>query len=317
MLNIAGLKIPMIGDHLVTGNVYFVDSGATGASDSNDGLRPDRGHALASLDGGINKCTASNGDFIVVMPGHAETTTAIALDVAGVTIIGIGHGADIPTLTATTGASDLLDISAASAWVENIKFVGAASGCTALIDCAAGADNVTIKNCELASSTVPTDAITIAPTCNDGTIEGCLFKPSAATQDTCILFEQNAAGVSQDCANWTIKDCTFNMVDGAGCDEACIQVSTSSGGITGILIQDCNFLGLANGEHAIDSQGVSSGRCTGMVVRCNYHGEHNIDAFIQSDLLGYIDCHAVEPGDHSSGSMLSTYRTPQLTPKTS
>ena len=317
MLNIAGLKVPMIGDHLVTGNVYFVDSGATGASDSNDGLRPDRGHALATLDGGINKCTASNGDFIIVMPGHAETTTAIAADTAGVTIIGVGHGADIPTLTATTGATNLLDISAASVWVENIKFVGAASGCTALIDCAAGGDNCTIKNCEFANAAAPLATITVAPTCNTGTIDGCLFKPTEANVDTCIVFEQNAAGVSQSCTNWTIKNCTFNMIDAAGCDLGCICVSTSSGGVTGILIQDCNFLGLANGEAAIDAQSVSSGRATGMVVRCNYHGAHNIDAWIQSDLLGYIDCHAVEAGDHSSGSMLSTYRTPQLTPKTS
>jgi len=314
MLNIAGLKIPMIGDHLVTGNVYFLDSGATGASDSNDGLRPDRGHALATLDGANDKCTASNGDFIVVMPGHAETTTAIALDTAGVTIIGVGHGADIPTLTATAAASDLVDVSAASVWIENIKFVGAASAVTALLDCAAAADNITIKSCEFANAAAPVDTITIAPTCNTGTIIDCLFRPTAANIANCILFEQNAAGVSQVNANWTIKNCVFNMTDSAGCDDGCIVVSTSSGGVTGILVQDCTFLGLADGEAAIESQGVSSGRATGLAINLISLCADATDSFVASDLLGWVECHSLIAGDHATASMVQASRMPLTSP---
>jgi hypothetical protein len=308
----------MIGDKLVTGNVYFVDSGATGASDSNDGLRPDKGRALATLDGANNKCTANNGDFIIVMPGHAETTSAIAMDTAGVTVIGVGHGADRPTITASTATSDLIDLSAASIWIENLKLIGAASGVTALVDFATGADDCTLKNISFENAAAPLDTVTIAATADRGTIEGCTFLASAVNVDTDILFETGtSATAGQVCKNWTIKDNLFNHIDSAGCDEGCIVVSMSSGGVTGILIQDCNFLGLANGEAAINSAGISSGRAEGLVVRCNVHTAHNIDAFIVSGKLGYIECHAVEPADHSCASMLSTYRTPQLTPKTS
>ena len=103
------------------GSQFFVDSGATGASDSNDGLSWES--ALATLDAAIAKCTANSGDVIWVAPGHAEsyttTGTKLTVDVAGVTIIGLGTGASRPTFTfGHTGAT--WAISAASAYVSNL-----------------------------------------------------------------------------------------------------------------------------------------------------------------------------------------------------
>ena len=106
------------------GNQYFVDSGATGASDSNDGLS--WATALATLDAAIGKCTANNGDVIWVAPGHSETWTTtgtkVTVDVAGVTIVGLGTGASRPTFTfghtGTTWA-----ISAASCYMQNLLLV--------------------------------------------------------------------------------------------------------------------------------------------------------------------------------------------------
>jgi hypothetical protein len=105
------------------GNQYFVDSGATGASDSNDGLS--WGSALATLDAAIGKCTANNGDIIWVAPGHTETysTTGakVTIDVAGVTIIGLGTGAARPVFNfGHTGAT--WTISANSAYLMNLVF---------------------------------------------------------------------------------------------------------------------------------------------------------------------------------------------------
>jgi hypothetical protein len=122
MLYIAGLRLPMLGGELVTGNVYFVDGNATGASDSNDGLRPDRGHALATIDGAVGKCTANNGDIIVVAANHTETYTAagsLTLDIAGITIIGIGGYSSKPTITLGAAAADM-DVTAADVTIKNI-----------------------------------------------------------------------------------------------------------------------------------------------------------------------------------------------------
>jgi len=274
---------------MTTGNVYFVDDGG---SDSNSGT--DKSQPFATLDYAIGKCTASQGDVIIVMPGHAETTTAIAADVAGISIIGLGHGAKMPTLTASTGASDLIDVTVASVYIENIRFVGAASGNTGFLALSAAADSIHVNNCRFESAAVPVEQIRITPGANFGIIENCFFYGSEAGVAASIIFECSLTGVDNE--NWIIRDCNFNYVESAGCDDAAINVSTSSGGVTGILIQDCNFLGLADSDKAIDPQEVSSGRATGMAVRCFAHGADATDAFANSDLLGYCDCGAVEPG---------------------
>src|SRR5688500_5108536 len=68
---------------------------------------------VATLAQALAKCTASAGDVVVVRPGHAETTTAVALSVAGVRIVGQGTGRNRPAFNATTASSDLLNGSAA------------------------------------------------------------------------------------------------------------------------------------------------------------------------------------------------------------
>ena len=57
---------------LQTGNIFFVDS-VTG-SDTNSGNGVE--NALATIDAAVGKCTANKGDFIVVMPKHAESLAA-------------------------------------------------------------------------------------------------------------------------------------------------------------------------------------------------------------------------------------------------
>ena len=86
-----------------TGDVYFVHSSTGNAN--NTGLTPS--DALATIDGAINKCTASQGDIIIVMPGHAENiaaATSLVVDVAGISIIGLGRGRNRPVLSFTNTA---------------------------------------------------------------------------------------------------------------------------------------------------------------------------------------------------------------------
>jgi len=58
---------PANNDEVVLGSTFFVDSGV----DSTDGRSPKT--AFGTIDEAVNKCTAYNGDKIVVMAGHAET----------------------------------------------------------------------------------------------------------------------------------------------------------------------------------------------------------------------------------------------------
>jgi hypothetical protein len=99
-----------------SGDVYWVDSGGLQNGDGTF-TRP-----FLTIDTAINHCTANNGDVIIVKAGHAETlatASAITADVAGVSIIGLGSGADRPTLTFSDTAATVV-VSAASVTIQNI-----------------------------------------------------------------------------------------------------------------------------------------------------------------------------------------------------
>ena len=72
------------------------------------------------------QCVASRGDVILVMQGHTETlssATAMLLNVAGVSIIGLGKGSLRPTITLGTAAATKIPVSAANVTIKNCIFV--------------------------------------------------------------------------------------------------------------------------------------------------------------------------------------------------
>jgi hypothetical protein len=145
---VSSFGMPIIGvgeETMTTGNVFFVDSGASNASDANDAKAPSR--PAATIDGCIAKCTANNGDIIFVMPGHAETTitTSIALDVAGVWVRGLGWGASRPTLT-FTGTAGTITMSADSTRISNLRLVPGVAACVAAVTMTG--DDLIVENCE-------------------------------------------------------------------------------------------------------------------------------------------------------------------------
>ena len=149
-LNVRGL--PVFNSY--AGNVFWVDSGA--GSNGNKGTfdRP-----FADLDYAVGRCTANNGDLIILKPGHAETLSAadaIDLDVAGVTVLGMGTGSDRPTFTMDNAAGE-------------ITF---------------GADNVTLQNVVVnASVTAVLKAINIEADVNYAAILDCEFGVDASGTD--------------------------------------------------------------------------------------------------------------------------------------
>jgi hypothetical protein len=107
---ITSFGIPAIGGSQIpatTGSYFFVHSGT--GSNGNTGTSP--ATPFATVDYAIGFCTASKGDVIVVMPGHAETLAsagAITCDVVGISIIGLGVGTNRPTFTFSATASTIL-----------------------------------------------------------------------------------------------------------------------------------------------------------------------------------------------------------------
>ncbi len=110
-------------DTQTTGNIWFVDSGSSNAQDAAGyGQNPDA--PFATLDYAIGSCTASNGDWIIVMPGHSETISAagsVTADVAGIRIIGLGEGTSRPTFS-WSAAAGTFEIRANNVSIENVVF---------------------------------------------------------------------------------------------------------------------------------------------------------------------------------------------------
>ncbi len=120
---VPGGLFAVTNDTQTTGNIWFVDSGSANASDAAGyGQNPDA--PFATIDYAIGQATANNGDWIMVMPGHAEnisTANKISLDVAGLRIIGLGIGQTRPKLS-WTAAAGYIGVNAANCSIENMVF---------------------------------------------------------------------------------------------------------------------------------------------------------------------------------------------------
>jgi len=188
-----------------TGTVYFVDSNT--GSDGNKGTSKDK--AFATLDYAIGRCTASKGDVIYLMPGHAENIIAadtVDFDVAGVKVVGLGDGALKPTFTATVLAGGMT-VAAANVTIENIRLTAgtATTGNTSALNVAAAGDNLTLRGLEFRDTAAETEwlvHISVATTVLDLLIEDCSFVTLAGTMTNSIVF----AGTT---SNTMIKNCNF------------------------------------------------------------------------------------------------------------
>jgi hypothetical protein len=131
---------------VITGNVFFVGSAATYNADAPGYGTKDK--PFATIDYAIGKCTASNGDVIYVLPGHTEAVAAaggIAVDVAGISILGLGKGSLRPTVTLATATTASITVSAANCTIDNILFV-------ANLDNMATCFTISGKDCTISNS---------------------------------------------------------------------------------------------------------------------------------------------------------------------
>jgi len=139
-INVRGM--PLLSSY--PGQVFWVDS--VNGSDGNKGTfdRP-----FASIDYAVGRCTANRGDIIVAKAGHSETVTAaggIALDVAGIALVGLGTGSLRPTINFTTAVGADINIDAANITIVNFLFTGGIDALTGPIDI--NAADFAMINCE-------------------------------------------------------------------------------------------------------------------------------------------------------------------------
>jgi hypothetical protein len=271
---IASFGMPVVGvgeETMTTGNVFFVDSGHTLASDGSEAKSPDT--PAATIDGCIAKCTANNGDIIFVMPGHTEAPTSshgINLDVAGVWVRGLGWGDDRPTITpenATVG----IKLTAAACRVSNIIMALGTTTATVSVAIRVEAAGCIVENCEVkphASSqyTNLVDVVDVADVVIRRNVLRCLFTGASSASGLNIdgadrlqiyenmitgffsehVIDNTSAGSVIECLNILIANNYLQQV-GSGTDLVIEMDANATGLIIGnqgggtIATADANF----------------------------------------------------------------------------
>jgi len=183
-----------------TGSKFYVDSGvATGGDSSGSSWT----NAITTIDAAIGECTASRGDIIYVAPGHAETVasaTGLVCDIAGVSIIGIGNGSLIPTISLGTATAAKISVTAANVRLSNLKIVSALEDVAKGVDPTADADGLVVDN--------------------------CIFTDGAVALELVI-----GINVAADCDNIRLINNKFSTVAAGGCANAIVLAGGSDNSV--------------------------------------------------------------------------------------
>lgn len=245
-----GLAGPM------TGEVFWA---ATATSNAYEWLRErvSPSKLVTTIDEAVGLCTANRGDVIFVAPGYYEEVTAasqIDLDVAGISVIGLGRGSDMPELDFTNAAGELA-IGAANVLVKNLNFHSNITAVLKGIDVEAAGDYFVIDGCWFDVETTTTDefnsAIDIAAGANYGLIRNCYIDMGlggavqaihfngASTNHTVvdnhIVGDFSTANIAGSTAASTVLQIGRNiLVNGDGSNlgaQPCIELNGNSTGV--------------------------------------------------------------------------------------
>lgn len=247
------------------GSIFFVHSG-TGTDGAGYGRNPDA--PLATIDYAIGLCTASKGDVIYVLPGHAENLTAadsIDCDVAGVSIIGLGSGNLLPILS-TTAAAGSITVDAANVTLKNLRLLANfATGTTAGVTITANGNGCTLDGLQFRDTSATSEFlvhVSVAAAVTDLLIQNCSFVTAAGSLTNSILF----AGATTNTVirrNVFFVDSADSVIDHLA--AACVNILIDS---NYIVNQDTGAAGYVIDVHA-----------SGTGMACNNRGAYNkVDA---------------------------------------
>lgn len=176
---LSSFGVPLIGGGpnsvVTTGLVFFVRATIGNNSPYNpsttQGTSPDT--PFATIAYAIGQCRAAKADVIYVMPGHVETISAaagIACSISGISIIGLGNGANRPTITfsavastwtvtaanvliknlvvtCTLATTKMFSVTAANCTLDTIDYVEGAGIPLQFLLTSAAADGITVRDC--------------------------------------------------------------------------------------------------------------------------------------------------------------------------
>jgi hypothetical protein len=193
-----------------TGHIFYVDSNVV-----NEGDGSSWDNALATIDEAIGKCVADRGDIIYVAQGHQETEAAAAtslftLDVAGVSLIGVGNGANYSVVA--SGVATTLNRP------------------TLIIDKADATITISAANCRMSGFNIISDidnvavGVTVAATADGFIFDNNVFKDNANNLDFLVMISVAAAA-----QNVQILNNYFYTTAAAGGNNAILLAGANTG----------------------------------------------------------------------------------------
>jgi hypothetical protein len=212
-------NVPIVNSY--AGNIYWVD-GTNGAA-ANPGTF---NQPVSTLSAAVGKCTANQGDIIMVKPGHAEFVSAATtlLSTAGIAIVGLGVGSNRPTLTLDTAATANLPITAANISIKNFLFKFNFSDIASVFT-ATGTSTPTdfcLDTCEFRDTSSILNALTIvtgnatAHSMDGLTVMNCTISSlgtTAATTAIKLLSVTDRVNLLDNYGNWAILNDTAALLD--------------------------------------------------------------------------------------------------------
>jgi stress response protein SCP2 len=274
--------------------VFWVDSG--NGSNGNKGTfdRP-----FATVNYAIGRCTANSGDQIHVKPGHTEAIIAagsITCEVAGVTIIGHGFGADRPKFTWGTDTAATINQTAVDYRWVNCRFV------SNILNVAEGfnidASGFELWNCEVRdTSSILTfiNFIGVADTCGRVKLIGNNMTGDGVTNDSFI----NLAGTHDDVV---ILD---NYMAYSAIQTSTVALIVSTTTCTNIIIKYNDFATLSAAGKFIVLAGTAN---TGVVAYNSFQSDADQTAAEDAAGVDVTGCTAYE-NYFSSGADLRAVPT--------
>ena len=245
------------------GEVFWVNNSSVLAKhgiSGSDGNKGSYREPFATIDYAIGKCTASRGDIIMVMPGHAENISAasgLTSDVAGVAIVGLGAGTLRPKLSFTAAAGTHV-ISAANCSFYNIQWEANFADVATGLD-VSGVDGLSFENCyftEAGADLNFVDTIDLATGADDLYFGRCKFIGGDASNDSFIT------GVAH--SGLYIEDCIFYM---NVAQTAVVGLIETSGNTTNVEIKNSSFRSNVDGALFLDFNGTAN---SGVVTWCMF-----------------------------------------------
>lgn len=261
---------------VVSGEAFWVDSGAGSNQNKGTFSKP-----FATLDYAVGQCKANRGDYIFLKPSHSETIAAdsgVDIDVAGVTVQGLGVGADRPTFDFTTAATADFKLAAANVGVMGCLFTCGIASQAMMIE-------VSGDDCEIAwnefreGTQSPLTAITVGVADNDS--DRCYIHHNAIRMDETGVTNNGDAAISiaTDNDNVRIED---NHIVG-DFDLAGIDVPAGGNASDFLMIMRNVVENTATGQHAIQIN--TAGTMAGGAVVDNYLAGDTISALLEPHTL--------------------------------